>query len=331
MDEQGLTDSAILLMAMGEDAAAQVFRHLSPREVEKLSKAMAGLKSTPRGRVDEVLTRFHAQAGENGSLVPDTGGYVQAVLHRALGADRGNLIAERVLPPPPSEGIETLKWMTPAAIADMVCDEHPQVTASILAHLERELASATLALMPDERRADVMLRIATLEEIRPDAMADLNEALQRVMQNATKARPATPGGTKAAAEILNLIGSPMEASLLDSIRAVNPELADQISDQMLIFDDLLQFEDRAIQTILREVQSDQLLVALKGASPALREKIFKNMSQRTAEQLREDLETAGPVRLSDVEAQQREILATVRRMVESGEVNLVRAGSNDFV
>lgn len=331
MDEQGLLDSAVLLMAMGEDSAAQVFRHLSPKEIEKLSQTMAGLKSMPRGRVDEVLARFEQEAGEHGSLVPDTGGYVKAVLNRALGPEKAGMLAGRILPTPPADGIETLKWMEPASISDMLRSEHPQVIASILAHLERDVASAALASMDESLRANVMLRIATLDSIRPQAMADLNEALTRILQHVPQARANALGGAKAAAEILNSIGSPMEASLLEKIRETDPELAQQISDLMLVFDDLLDLDDRSIQTVLREVQNDQLIVALKGASTELREKIFKNMSLRAAETLREDLDGKGPVRLSEVEAQQKEIMDIVRRLVEEGQVQIVRAGSNAFV
>ncbi len=331
MNEQGLLDSAILLMAMGEEAAAQVFRHLNPREVEKLSEAMARMKSAPRGRVDEVLSRFHDQAGDHGTLVADTGNFVEAVLNRALGADRGGMVAGRVLPREPTEGIETLKWMTPDSIAEMVRDEHPQVVASILAHLERDVAGVALARMEPARRVDVVMRIAKLDAIRPDAMVELNEALKRVLKQVPKVPPAVLGGAKAAAELLNLIGAPNEAAVLEAIRATDPGLADQISDLMLLFDDLLQLEDRAIQAVLREVQNEQLIVALKGSSPAVREKVLKNMSQRTAETLREDIDAKGPVRLSEVEAQQREIMNVVRRLAESGEIQIIRAGAGDFV
>jgi flagellar motor switch protein FliG len=331
MNEQGVLDSAILLLAMGEEAAAQVLRQLNPREVEKLSQAMAGLKATPRARVDEVLVKFHDAAGDHGTLVPDTGGFVSAVLNRALGADRGGLVAGRVLPPPRAEGLETLKWMTPDAIAAMLRDEHPQVVASILAHLERDVAGVALAGMDEARRIDVLTRIARLDVIRPDAMVELNEALKRLLEHAPKQPKASLGGAKAAAELLNQIGAGAETAVLEAIREADPELADRISDLMLLFDDLLMLEDRAVQTVLREVQNEQLTVALKGANPAVRDKVLKNMSQRAAETLREDIASMGPVRLTDVEAQQREIMNVVRRLVEEGGIQIIRAGAGGFV
>lgn len=331
MNEEGLLDAAILLMAMGEEAAAQVFRHLGPLEVEKLSQTMAGLKAAPRTRVDEVLNRFYDEAGEHGTIVSDTGGFVAAVLNRALGSERAGMVAGRVLPKAQAEGFETLKWMTPTSIAELVRDEHPQVVASIMAQLEREAAGAALAVMDEERRVDIITRIARLESIRPEAMAELDEALKRVIKTVPKAPPAALGGAKAAADLLNQVGGTTEATVLENIRANDPELADKISDLMLLFDDLLNLEDRAVQTVLREVQSDQLTVALKGANPEVREKVLKNMSQRAAETLREDIESMGPVRLSDVEAQQREIMNVVRRLAENNEIQIIRAGSSDFV
>ena len=331
MNEEGLLDAAILLMAMGEEAAGEVFKHLGPREVERLSQTMAGLRSAPRNRVDDVLNRFYDEAGQHGTIVSDTGGFVEAVLNKALGADRGAMVAGRVLPKPQAEGFETLKWMTPASIADLVRDEHPQVVASILAHLERDAAGAALGAMEEGRRVDILLRIARLEAVRPEAMVELDEALKRALKHVPKAPPTALGGAKAAADLLNQVGGSTETTVLETIRETDPALADKISDLMLLFEDLLNLDDRAIQTVLREVQSDQLTVALKGASPEIREKVLKNMSQRAAETLREDIESMGPVRLTDVEAQQREIMNVVRRLAENNEIQIIRAGSGAFV
>ena len=331
MNEEGLLDAAILLMAMGEEAAAEVFRHLGPQEVERLSQTMAGLRSAPRNRVDEVLNRFYDEAAQHGTIVSDTGGFVESVLNKALGAERGGMVAGRVLPKRPAEGFETLKWMTPGSIAELVRDEHPQVVASILAHLERDAAGAALAAMDEAQRVDVLIRIARLESVRPEAMVELDEALKRVLRHVPKAPPTALGGAKAAADLLNQVGGSTETAVLDTIRSTDPALADRISDLMLLFDDLLNLDDRAVQTVLREVQSDQLTVALKGASPEVREKVLKNMSQRAAETLREDIESMGPVRLTDVEAQQREIMNVVRRLAENNEIQIIRAGSGAFV
>ena len=331
MDEQGLNDAAIMLMSLGEEEAAEVFKHLSPKEVQKLGETIARMRTVSREKVDEVLNRFTSDAAAQSLLVSDTSNYVRAVLKRALGDDKAALLIDRILQGGDVSGIESLKWMDPLSVAELLRNEHPQIVAAILVHLDAEQSSAILMHMTERQRSEVMLRIATLEGIQPTALKDLNEVLFKVLAGGDKVRKSSLGGIKAAAEIINLLGSGMDAAVLESIRGYDIDLAQKIMDKMFVFDDIVKLDNRAIQTVLREVASETLVVALKGAQPEVREKILSNMSSRAAEALREDLESRGPMRLSEVEAQQKEILKTVRRLADEGQIALASGGDDAFV
>ncbi|MDO5101580.1 MAG: flagellar motor switch protein FliG [Lautropia sp.] len=330
-DEAGTRDAAVLLLALGEETAAEVFKHLTPKEVQGLGEVMARTQYTTKDHINEVLEKFHQQASQQSTLVHDPNAYVRDVLRRALGDDKAGMLIERILQGSDVSGIESLRWMDAASVAELIRHEHPQIIASILVHLERDHASSILQQLSADLRADVMLRVATLDSIQPSALKELNEALSRVLTGGDRVKRARLGGSKAAAEILNFLGGGEEVPLLETLRTENPDLAQEIEDQMFTFDDLINLDNRAMQTVLREIQSDQLIVALKGAEPGLRDKIFKNMSSRAAEALREDLEARGPVRLSEVEAQQKEILKTVRRMAEEGTIAVSTGGGDAMV
>ncbi len=331
MDEQGLNDAAIMLMSLGEEEAAEVFKHLSPKEVQKLGETIARMRTVSRERVDEVLGRFTNDAAAQSLLVSDTSNYVRAVLKRALGDDKAALLIDRILQGGDVSGIESLKWMDPLSVAELLRNEHPQIVAAILVHLDPDQCSAILMHLSERQRGEVMLRIATIEGIQPTALKDLNEVLFRVLAGGDKVRKSSLGGVKAAAEIINLMGSGADAIVLEAIRNHDADLAQKIMDKMFIFDDIAKLDGRAIQTVLREVASETLVVALKGAQPEVREKILSNMSTRAAEAMREDLESRGPMRLSEVEAQQREILKTVRRLADEGQIALASGGDDAFV
>ncbi|HQQ69201.1 MAG TPA: flagellar motor switch protein FliG [Alicycliphilus sp.] len=331
MDEQGLNDAAIMLMSLGEEEAAEVFKHLSPKEVQKLGETIAHMRAVSREKVDEVLARFANDAAAQSLLVSDTSNYVRAVLKRALGDDKAALLIDRILQGGDVSGIESLKWMDPLSVAELLRNEHPQILAAILVHLDPDHASAILAQFSERQRGEVMLRIATLEGIQPTALKDLNEVLFKALSGGDKVRKSSLGGVQAAASIINLMGSGMDAAVLDSIRNHDIDLAQKIMDKMFIFDDVAKLDDRSIQTVLREVASETLVVALKGAQPEVREKFLGNMSSRAAEAMREDLESRGPMRLSEVEAQQREILKTVRRLADEGQIALSAGGDDAFV
>jgi len=326
--EDGLQDAAVLLMSLGEEEAAEVFKHLSPKEVQKLGEAIAKTKSITRERVDDVVTKFTNIAAAQSLLVSDSGDYVRSVLKRALGDDKAALLIDRILQGGDVSGIESLKWMDPMSVAELLRNEHPQIVAAILVHLDYDQSADILKYLTERQRNEVMLRIATMEGIQPTALKDLNEVLFKVLAGGDKIRKASLGGIKTAAEMINLMGTVIEGTVLESIRGHDPELAQKIMDKMFVFDDVMKLDDKAIQMLLKEVASESLIVALKGAQPELKEKFLSNMSSRAAETLREDLESRGPMRLSEVEAQQKEILKIVRRLADEGQI-VIGGGADD--
>ncbi len=329
MADDGLKDAAVLLMSLGEAEAAEVFKHLSPKEVQKLGEAIARTKGITRDRVDGVIEKFTLIAASQSLLVSDSGDYVRNVLKRALGDDKATLLIDRILQGGDVSGIESLKWMDALSVAELLRSEHPQIVAAIMVHLDVDHASEILKLFTERQRNEVMLRIATMEGIQPTALKDLNEVLFQVLQGTDKVRKSSLGGIKAAAEMINLMGANVEGTVIESIRGHDPDLAQKIMDKMFVFDDLIKLDNKAIQTVLKEVASDVLIAALKGAQPELKDKILSNMSSRAAESLREDLESRGPMRLSEVEAQQKEILKTVRRLADEGQIVVGGGGSED--
>lgn len=329
--DEGLEKCATLLVALGEDLASEVLKHLGPREVQKIGHAMALLKSVPRTKMEAVLDEFNQIAEESLSVHVDTDNYIRSVLTKALGDDKASNLISRILQGGETAGIEGLKWMDAPTVADLIKNEHPQIIATILVHLEHDQASEILNRFTERLRNDVVLRVATLEGIQPAALRELNEAMMRILSGSANVKHTARGGIRAVAEILNFIGTANETSVVDAIREYDPDLAQKILDEMFVFENLMDIDDRSIQLILREVQSDSLILALKGASPDLREKIFKNMSQRAAEMLREDLESKGPVRLSEVEAEQKEILKIVRRLADEGQIVLGGAGGEQML
>ncbi|KPF66054.1 flagellar motor switch protein G [beta proteobacterium AAP99] len=331
VDEEGLTDSAVLLMTIGEEECAEVFKHLSPKEVQRLGETMAKLKTVQRERVDQVIARFATDAATSSSLVSDTDEFVRSVLNRALGEEKASLLVDRILQGRDVSGIESLKWMDAGSVAELVRNEHPQIIASILVHLDRDHASGILNLFTDRLRNEVVMRIATLDGIQPLALKELNDVLSRVLQGGDRLKKASLGGVKTTAEILNFLGSSSETAVLDAVREADPDLAQKIMDQMFTFDDVNKLDDRGIQTLLREVSTESLVVALKGADEELKEKILRNMSTRAAESLREEMENKGPVRVSEVEAEQKEILKTVRRLADEGQIQLSSGSDDEFV
>ena len=324
-------DAAILLMSLGEEEASGVLKHMSPKEVQRMGETIAAMKAVPNERVDRVIDRFEAQAGSASLLVSDSNEYVKNVLRKALGDDKANLLIDRILQGSDTTGIESLKWMDASSVAELLRNEHPQIAAAILVHLEFDHAAAVLKLFAERQRNEVLLRIATLDGIQPVALRDLNEVMSKVLAGGDRTKKATLGGAKTAAEMLNMLGGAIETSVLDFVRDADGDLAQKIMDNMFTFDDLEKVDDKGFQALLKEVQSESLVLALKGASPTLREKIFKNMSSRAAETLKEDLEGRGPVRLSEVEAEQKEMLKIVRRLADEGVIVLGGGGDEQMV
>jgi flagellar motor switch protein FliG len=330
MSDAGISKSAILLMTLGEDEAAEVMKFLEPKEVQKISSAMVALKNLTREEIADVFEDFHQVASEKTSIGMDSQEYISNMLKKALGDDKAAGLIDRIMHNSDTSGIESLKWMDPASVADLVTNEHPQIIATIMVHLEPDQAASVLAKLPERTRNDVILRIATLDSVQPSALHELNDVLLKLLSSNLVGKKSIKGGTKTAAEILNYIGSTQEA-IIESVRGHDADLAQKIMDEMFVFDDLMEVDDRGIQLILREVQSESLIVALKGASEELREKVFKNMSQRAAEMMREDLEAKGPVKLSEVESEQKEILKIVRRLSDEGQIALGGKGEEAYV
>jgi flagellar motor switch protein FliG len=331
MSELGIQKGAILMLALGEDEAAEVMKYLGPREVQKLGAAMSGMKGVANEDLQAVLDDFRGQTEMQTSLGLDSDEYIRSVLTKALGSDKASSLLNRILGGRDASGIESLKWMDAQSVADLIRNEHPQIIATILVHLERYHACEVLDHFTERLRNDVVLRIATLDGVQPAALRELNEVLTKLLSGNENLKKKPMGGIRAAAEILNFLSGENEASVMENLKNYDSDMAQRIMDEMFVFDNILDIDDRGIQIILREVQSESLIIALKGAPQELREKIFKNMSQRAAEMMREDLESKGPVRLSEVEAQQKEILQIVRRLADEGQVMLGAKGDDAYV
>jgi flagellar motor switch protein FliG len=331
MENEGITKSAILLMSLGENEAAEVFKHLGPREVQKISAAMAALKGITRENVKSVIDEFCDQAGDGSALGGASSDYIKNVLKKALGDDKSAALIDRILQGGDTSGIEGLKWMGSDAVAELIKNEHPQIIATILVHLERDQASEILSKLTERTRNDVLLRIATLDGIQPAALKELNDVLTTLLSGSKNLKRAAMGGVRAAAEILNFMPGTAETAIIENVKTFDADLAQKIVDEMFVWENLLTLDDRSIQVLLKETQSESLILALKGSSQELREKIFSNMSQRAGEMLREDLEAKGMVRVSDVETQQKEILKLVRKLADDGQIVMGGQGEDAFV
>jgi flagellar motor switch protein FliG len=319
-DDRGVEDAAILLMSLGEEQAAEVFKHLTPKEVQRLGEAIARTRTVARDRYEQAVRRFCDLAQAEHMIVPDNNAYVKTVLRKALGEEKAELLLDRI-----TQGSDV------KAVSELLRNEHPQIVAAVLVHLEPDQAAAVLKLLPERQRNEIVVRVATLDGIQPAALKDLNDVLGRVLSGGERTRRSSLGGVKTTAEILNMIGGAVETAVLDYLRETDAELAQKVMDNMFTFDDLLKIDDRGIQVLLKEVQSESLVIALKGATPELREKVFRNMSTRAAETLREDLEARGPVRLSEVETEQKELIKITRRLADEGEIVIGGGGDDQFV
>ncbi|MBI1771698.1 MAG: flagellar motor switch protein FliG [Burkholderiales bacterium] len=331
MSEDGVQKAATLMLALGEDGAAEVMKYLGPREVQKIGAAMAAIGPIPHEAIAKVLDDFKAAADLSSSVGLDSDEYIRNVLTKALGDDKAASLLNRILGGKDASGIESLKWMDSPSVAELIKNEHPQIIATILVHLESDQACEILNQFTERLRNDIVLRIATLDGIQPTALRELNDVLTKLLTGNESLKKKSIGGVRAAAEILNFMSGENEASVMDNLRKYDGNMAEKIMDEMFVFDNILEIDDKGIQLLLREVQSDSLIVALKGANQDMREKIFKNMSQRAAEMMREDLESKGPVRLSEVEAQQKQILLIVRRLADEGQIMLGAKGEDAYV
>jgi flagellar motor switch protein FliG len=329
----GVDRAAILLLSLGEGPAAEVLKHMAPKEVQKIGAAMAALTNVSRDQVGAVLETFTKSLDNQTAIGVGSDDYIRKMLVQALGTDKAGGVIDRILLGGSSKGLEALKWMDPRAVAEMIRLEHPQIIAIILSYLDADQAAEIIVHLPDRVRIDIIQRIATLDGIQPSAMQELNEIMEKQFsgQNTSNVKSSGVGGLKAAANILNLTEASKQAEIIAGIKEGDEKLAQNVEDLMFVFEDLVEIDDRGIQALLREISSDSLIIALKGADEAMKEKIFKNMSKRAAEMLRDDLEVKPPVKLSEVEAAQKEILGVARRLSESGEISLGGKGAEQYV
>lgn len=323
--------SAILLLSLGEENAAEVLKHMGPKEVQKIGVAMARMQNIEKTQVETVIAEFLGVIAQQTALGVGSESYIKRMLVTALGEDKAGALIDRILTGGNTAGLDTLRWMDARAVADMIRFEHPQIQAIVLAYLDSDQSAEVLGYFEERVRLDVILRIASLESVQPHALQELNDILEKQFSSQATSANRDLGGTKCAADIMNFLDTSVESTLMESIKDVDEDLAQQIQDLMFVFDNLIDVDDKGIQTLLREVSSEVLILALKGADESVREKIFGNMSKRAAELLRDDLESRGPVKISEVEAAQKEILAIARRMAESGEIALGGKGGEEMI
>lgn len=326
----GTQKSAILMMLLGEDEAAETLRNLTPREVQQLGSAMYSVAEVDQATVDAVLDEFLFAASEQTSLGLGSGPHIKNVLVKAFGEDKAGSVLSRITPPTGNKSIEILEWMDARSIAEMVQGEHPQVIAVVLAHLDPALAAEVLQLMPAELQADMLLRVATLDGIQPEAVEELERVMQKQLKASTSLRASAIGGIDTAAKIVNHVRGGADRRIIGALTALDQQIGQTIQDQMFVFDNLLTVDDKSMQTLLRSLDNSQLVVALKGADERMRQKFFNCMSQRAAQGIQDEIEGKGPMRVSEVQEAQKAILATARQLADSGAI-MLGGGGDDYV
>ena len=327
----GMEMAAVLMLSLSEDDAAQIFRHLEPKQVQRLGMSMASMKDFGQERVTAVHRQFIDDIQKFSNIGIGSEDFVRKALVAALGEDKAGNLVEQIIMGSGARGLDSLKWMDARQVASIIQNEHPQIQTIVLSYLDPEQSAEILGQFPEAVRLDLVMRIANLEEVQPAALQELNDIMEKQFAGSAGAQSAKMGGLKAAASIMNYLDTNIEGQLMDAIRESDEEMSQQIQDLMFVFENLIDVDDRAIQSILREVPGDQLQKALKGADDQLKEKILKNMSKRAAEMLQEDLPSMAPIRVSDVEAAQKEILSVARRLADAGEIMLGAGGGDDFL
>jgi len=326
-----LDKAAIFLLSLGESDAAALLKHMGPKEVQRVGSAMAGLRTVQREQVQQVMGDFIEVVGEQTGLGVGADNYIRKMLTQALGEDKASNLVDRILLGGSTSGLDSLKWMEPRAVADVIRYEHPQIQAIVVAYLDPDMAAEVIGYFDHKVRLDVLLRVASLNTVQPSALKELNEILEKQFAGNSNTMRANMGGVKRTADIMNFLETTTESQIIEAIREVDEDLSTKIEDLMFVFDNLADVDDRGIQALMREVSSEVLIVALKGADDAIKEKIFRNMSKRASELLQDDLEAKGPVRISEVEAAQKEILTIARRMADAGEIVLGGKGGEEMI
>jgi flagellar motor switch protein FliG len=321
----GSEKAGILLLTLGEDVAAEILQHMNPKEVQLIGSTMATMNDISRPMVEQVIESFFDMLESQTALGIGNDTYIRGMLEKALGEKAGNVI-DRILMGSGSNGLESLKWMDPKSIAEIIRFEHPQIIAIVMSYLEPDSAALVLTHLPENTRSGILMRIATLDGVQPAAIKELDSIMEQYFSDSENVKSSMVGGEKTAADILNYMDSAIEAKLMEEVKGENDDLATRIQDLMFVFDNLRDVDDRGIQTMMREVSTDLLTLALKGVDDDFQQKFLKNMSSRAAEMLVEDMEAKGPVKLSEVETAQKEILNIARRLEESGEITLKSSG-----
>ncbi len=331
--EDGMTgtqNAALLLMTLGEAEASEVLKFMDAKEVQLLGTAMATLDKVSKNDADQVLDFFITAVEDPDNFAVGTETYVRNVLSNAFGAGKANAFIDRIMTGSGAKGLDALKWMSSAEVVEIIDDEHPQIVAIIVAYLDSEQAAQVLQLLPEEKRPEVVMRIARLSDIQQSALAEIEHLIASKSRGEDLSGSETVGGDKVAADIVNALGPVDGDAVLEKIKEENEALSIRIEEKMFVFETLLKVDDRGIQTLLREVSNDLLVVALKGCDPEISDKVLSNMSKRAGTLLREDMEARGPIRLSEVEESQKEILDALRRLADAGDIQLGQGGE-EFV
>ena len=328
---EGVEKAAILLLSLSEEDAAQILKHLEPKQVQKLGGEMAKIEDMTQPKITAVHKHFIEEIQNYSTIGFQSQDFVKRALTAALGEDKAANLIDQILMGSGAKGLDSLKWMDSKQVASIIRNEHPQIQTIVLSYLEPEQSAEILSQFPEKVRLDLLMRIANLEEVQPAALQELNEIMEKQFAGQAGTQAAKMGGLKSAADIMNYLDTSIEGQLMDAIREQDEELSQQIQDLMFVFDNLVDVDDRGIQAILREVQQDSLLKAIKGADEELKNKITNNMSKRAAEMLTDDLEAMGPVRISEVETAQKEILSVARRLADAGEIMLGGGGGEEFL
>ena len=327
----GMEMAAVLMLSLNEEDAAQIFRHLEPKQVQRLGMSMASMKDFGHERVTAVHRQFIEDIQKFSNIGIGSEDFVRKALVAALGEDKAGNLVDQIIMGSGARGLDSLKWMDARQVASIIQNEHPQIQTIVLSYLDPEQSAEILSQFPEQVRLDLIMRIANLEEVQPAALQELNDIMEKQFAGAAGAQAAKMGGLKAAASIMNYLDTNVEGQLMDAIRDSDEEMSQQNQDLMFVFENLIDVDDRGVQSLLREVPGELLQKALKGADDQLKEKFMKNMSKRAAEMMIEDLAAMGPVRVSDVEAAQKEILSIARRLADAGEIMLGSGGGDDFL
>ena len=327
----GTQKCAILMMLLGEDEAAEIMKNLSPKEVQTLGSAMYSVQGLPQETVNLVLDEFLAIIKGQTSLGIEGTSYIKNVLTKALGEDKAESVLGRITPQDSVKAIEILEWLDARSIAELILEEHPQIISLIISYLEPGIAADVLNLLPENIQSDIVKRIATLQTIQPEALSELNRVMQKVFSSNASLRASKVGGVQAAAKIMNFCKQDMEGRIMKDILKADKALMQGIQDNMFVFETLLLSDDKSLQTLLRAVDDELIILALKGADDELRSKLFGCMSQRAAATIQDEMEALGPVRLTEVQEAQKQIIAIARRMSDEGSIVLAGRGGDDFV